>query len=178
LAWTSVGGELLNLEASCVPGKGAVMRTGSLGDVMKESIQAAMTVVRGRAQSLGILPNFHETRDIHIHVPEGATPKDGPSAGITIASALLSLARSEKLARPLAMTGEMTLTGEVFPVGGIREKVIAARRSGIKELIIPKDNQGDYEDVPEHITKGIKVHFVASFDEVVPLLFRKSRKRK
>ncbi len=179
LAWTAMGGATLTIEAARTHGFNRGFKlTGQLGDVMRESAEIAYGHIVGHAAEFGADPAFFEKSFIHLHVPAGATPKDGPSAGITIASALLSLARNEKLARPLAMTGEMTLTGEVFPVGGIREKVIAARRSGIKELIVPKDNQGDYEDVPEHITKGIKVHFVAKFAEVVPLLFKKPRKRK
>jgi len=176
LAWTTMGGATLTIEAVRTHSFNRGFKlTGQLGDVMRESAEIAYGYIVSHAEEFGADPEFFRKSFIHLHVPAGATPKDGPSAGITMASALLSLARNEELARPLAMTGEMTLTGEVFPVGGIREKVIAARRSGIKELIIPKESQGDYEDVPEHITKGIKVHFVASFDEVVPLLFRKRR---
>ncbi len=179
LAWTAMGGATLTIEAASIHSFGRGLKlTGQLGDVMRESAEIAYSHIVSHAEEFGADPAFFKKSFIHLHVPAGATPKDGPSAGITMASAMLSLARNEKLARPLAMTGEMTLTGEVFPVGGIREKVIAARRSGIKELIIPKENQGDYKEVPEHITKGIKVHFVASFDEVVPLLFRKRGKRK
>lgn len=179
LAWTTMGGATLTIEAVRTHNFNRGFKlTGQLGDVMRESAEIAYGYIVSHAEEFGADPEFFRKSFIHLHVPAGATPKDGPSAGITMASALLSLARNEELARPLAMTGEMTLTGEVFPVGGIREKVIAARRSGIKELIIPKDSQGDYEDVPEHITKGIKVHFAASFDEVVPLLFKKRRKRR
>ncbi len=179
LAWTAMGGATLTIEAACIHTFGRGLKlTGQLGDVMRESAEIAYSHVVSHAEEFGADPAFFKKSFIHLHVPAGATPKDGPSAGITMASAMLSLARDEQLDRPLAMTGEMTLTGEVFPVGGIREKVIAARRSGIKELIIPKDNQGDYEEVPEHITKGIKVHFVASFDEVVPLLFKQKRRRR
>ena len=179
LAWTAMGGATLTIEAARTHGftRGFKL-TGQLGDVMRESAEIAYGYVLGHANELGASPDFFEKSFIHLHVPAGATPKDGPSAGITMASALLSLARNEELARPLAMTGELTLTGEVFPVGGIREKVIAARRSGIKELIIPKDNAGDYAEVPEHITRGIKVHFVARFDDVVPLLFKPQHSRK
>jgi ATP-dependent Lon protease len=122
----------------------------------------------------GADPEFFRDSFIHLHVPAGATPKDGPSAGITMASALLSLARQEPV-RPIAMTGEITLTGEVFPVGGIREKVIAAKRAGIRELILPEENRGDFDEIPEHVRKGIKVHFASRFEDVVPLLFRKRR---
>ncbi|MCP4126705.1 MAG: endopeptidase La [Gammaproteobacteria bacterium] len=177
LAWTTMGGATLTIEAARTHGFNRGFKlTGQLGDVMRESAEIAYGYIVGHAKEFGADPGFFEKSFIHLHVPAGATPKDGPSAGITIASALLSLARDEELARPMAMTGEMTLTGEVFPVGGIREKMIAARRSGIKELIIPKENQGDYEDVPKHIRKGIKVHFASHFDEVVPLLFRKRRR--
>ncbi len=177
LAWTAMGGATLTIEAVKTHGFNRGFKlTGQLGDVMRESAEIAYGYIIGHAEEFGADPGFFEKSFIHLHVPAGATPKDGPSAGITMASALLSLARGEQLARPLAMTGEMTLTGEVFPVGGIREKVIAARRTGIKELIIPKENQGDYEEVPEHIRKGIKVHFVAHFEEMVPLLFKKPRK--
>ncbi len=179
LAWTAMGGATLTIEAACIHSFGRGLKlTGQLGDVMRESAEIAYSYIASHAEEFGADPAFFKKSFIHLHVPAGATPKDGPSAGITMASAMLSLARGESLARRLAMTGEMTLTGEVFPVGGIREKVIAARRSGIRELIIPKDNQGDYEEVPEHITKGIKVHFVASYAEVVPLLFKQRRKAK
>ncbi len=177
LAWTAMGGATMTIEAARTHGftRGYKL-TGQLGDVMRESAEIAYGYVLGHAEEFGADQSFFEKSFIHLHVPAGATPKDGPSAGITIASALLSLARNEKLSRRIAMTGEMTLTGEVFPIGGLREKVIAARRTGIKELIVPKENQGDYEEIPEHIKKGIKVHFVSSFDEVVPLLFNKRRK--
>ncbi len=167
LAWTSVGGELLNLEASCVPGKGTVMRTGSLGDVMKESIQAAMTVVRARAQSLGILPNFHETRDIHIHVPEGATPKDGPSAGIGMCTALVSVLSKIPVRSDVAMTGEIALRGQVLPIGGLKEKLLAAHRGGIKIVIIPKENVGDLKEIPDNIKSELDIRPVSWIDEVL-----------
>jgi ATP-dependent Lon protease len=167
LAWTSVGGELLNLEASCVQGKGAVMRTGSLGDVMKESIQAAMTVVRGRAQSLGILPNFHETKDIHIHVPEGATPKDGPSAGIGMCTALVSVLAKIPVRSDVAMTGEIALRGQVLPIGGLKEKLLAAHRGGIKIVIIPKENVGDLKEIPDNIKSELDIRPVSWIDEVL-----------
>ena len=144
--------------------------TGQLGEVMRESAEIAYGYVMSRAQEFGADPEFFENSFIHLHVPAGATPKDGPSAGITIASALLSLALN-KTVRRIAMTGELTLTGHVFPVGGIREKMIAARRAGIRELILPQENRGEYDEVPEHVRKGIKVHFASTFSEVTPLLF-------
>jgi ATP-dependent Lon protease len=146
---------------------------------MRESAEIAYAYVLSNALRFGADPKFFREAFVHLHVPAGATPKDGPSAGITMATALLSLARDEPLSRRIAMTGELTLTGQVFPVGGIREKVIAARRASIRELILPADNQGDFEQVPAHIRKGFKVHFLAEFEEVVKLLFKKTgRKRK
>jgi len=179
LAWTQMGGATLSIEAIRVHEfSRGVKLTGQLGDVMRESAEIALAYVMENALEFGADPEFFRNAFIHLHVPAGATPKDGPSAGITMASALLSLARGEKLARRVAMTGELTLTGHVFPVGGIREKVIAARRAGIRELLLPEDNRGEYGEVPEHIRKGIKVHFVNCFREVVPLLFRKRRTAK
>ncbi len=179
LAWTAMGGATLNVEAVRTHrfNRGFKL-TGQLGDVMKESAEIAYGYIVGHAESFGADPEFFEKGFIHLHVPAGATPKDGPSAGVTMASALLSLARGEQIARPLAMTGELTLTGQVFPVGGIREKVIAARRAGIRELILPEENRGDYEEVPDHIRKGFKVHFASTFEDVVPLLFKKRRRKK
>lgn len=169
LAWTSVGGELLNLEASCVPGKGSVMRTGSLGDVMKESIQAALTVVRSRAQGLGILPNFHETKDIHIHVPEGATPKDGPSAGIGMCTALVSVLAKIPVRADVAMTGEIALRGQVLPIGGLKEKLLAAHRGGIKTVIIPQENVRDLKEIPDNIKSELDIRPVSWIDEVLDI---------
>lgn len=169
LAWTSVGGELLNLEASCVYGKGSVLSTGSLGDVMKESIQAALTVVRSRAQGLGILPNFHETKDIHIHVPEGATPKDGPSAGIGMCTALVSVLAKIPVRADVAMTGEIALRGQVLPIGGLKEKLLAAHRGGIKIVIIPKENIGDLKEIPDNIKNELDIRPVSWIDEVLDI---------
>jgi ATP-dependent Lon protease len=175
LAWTAMGGATLSIEAARTHGftRGFKL-TGQLGDVMRESAEIAYGYVLGHAKKLGVDPDYFKDAFIHLHVPAGATPKDGPSAGITMASALVSLARDQDL-RNIAMTGELTLTGEVFPVGGIREKVIAARRAGLRELVLPEDNRGDFEEVPEHIRKGMKVHFVDRFEQVEPLLFRKKR---
>lgn len=169
LAWTSVGGELLNLEATSVPGKGVVLRTGSLGDVMKESIQAAMTVVRSRSQGLGIVPNFHEVKDIHIHVPEGATPKDGPSAGIGMCTALVSVLSGIPVRADVAMTGEIALRGQVLPIGGLKEKLLAAHRGGIKTVIIPKENAGDLKEIPDNIKAELKIVPVSWIDEVLDI---------
>ncbi|MEW8084087.1 MAG: endopeptidase La [Candidatus Thiodiazotropha endolucinida] len=172
LAWTAMGGATLNIEAVATHefNRGFKL-TGQLGDVMRESAEIAYGYIVSHAAEFGAEQAFFEKAFIHLHVPAGATPKDGPSAGITMASALLSLARNKPV-RNIAMTGELTLTGQVFPVGGIREKVIAARRAGIRELIMPEDNRSDYEEVPEHIRKGLKVHFASVFEDVVPLLFR------
>lgn len=176
LAWTAMGGATLNVEAVRTHNFNRGLKlTGQLGDVMRESAEIAYGYIMGHAKEFGADPDFFEKGFIHLHVPAGATPKDGPSAGVTMASALLSLARGEPPARPLAMTGELTLTGQVFPVGGIREKVIAARRAGIRELILPAENKGDYEEVPAHIRKGFKVHFASTYDEIVPLLFKQKR---
>jgi ATP-dependent Lon protease len=172
LAWTAMGGATLSVEAvaSHEFNRGFKL-TGQLGEVMRESAEIAYSYIVSHAEAFGVDQAFFKNSFIHLHVPAGATPKDGPSAGITMASALLSLARRKQV-RNIAMTGELTLTGQVFPVGGIREKVIAARRAGIRELILPEDNRSDFEEVPEHIRKGIKVHFASVFEEVAPLLFR------
>ncbi|MCG8100238.1 MAG: endopeptidase La [Candidatus Thiodiazotropha taylori] len=172
LAWTAMGGATLNIEAVATHefNRGFKL-TGQLGDVMRESAEIAYGYIVSHAEEFEADQSFFQKAFIHLHVPAGATPKDGPSAGITMASALLSLAKNRPV-RNIAMTGELTLTGQVFPVGGIREKVIAARRTGIKELILPEDNRSDYEEVPDHIRKGLKVHFASVFEDVVPLLFR------
>ncbi|WP_250464029.1 endopeptidase La [Microbulbifer litoralis] len=169
LAWTEVGGELLSIESSAVPGKGRVIKTGSLGDVMQESIQAALTVVRARAQSLGIAPDFHETRDIHIHVPEGATPKDGPSAGIAMCTALASVLTGIPVRSDVAMTGEITLRGEVLRIGGLKEKLLAAHRGGIQTVLIPADNERDLKDIPENILQDLVIKPVKWIDQVLEL---------
>ncbi len=175
LAWTAMGGATLSVEAARTHSFNRGFKlTGQLGDVMKESAEIAYGYLLGNAERFGADPGFFKDAFVHVHVPAGATPKDGPSAGVTMTSALLSLARGEAV-RDIAMTGEITLTGQVFPVGGIREKVIAAKRAGIKELVLPEDNRGDYEEIPEHVRKGMKkVHFVSRYDDVVPVLFRSS----
>lgn len=169
LAWTSVGGELLTIEAVAVAGKGRHVQTGSLGDVMQESIQAATTVVRSRSQMLGIPANYHETHDVHIHVPEGATPKDGPSAGIAMCTALVSVLTSIPVRSDVAMTGEITLRGEVLPIGGLKEKLLAARRGGIKTVIIPQENERDLKEVPINIKEHLNICPVKWIDEVLAL---------
>ncbi|WP_237060778.1 endopeptidase La [Microbulbifer sediminum] len=169
LAWTEVGGELLSIESSAVQGKGRVIKTGSLGDVMQESIQAALTVVRARAQSLGIAPDFHETRDIHIHVPEGATPKDGPSAGIAMCTAVASVLTGIPVRSDVAMTGEITLRGEVLRIGGLKEKLLAARRGGIRTVLIPADNERDLKDIPDNILEDLVIKPVKWIDQVLDL---------
>ncbi len=169
LAWTSVGGELLTIEAAAVPGKGRQIRTGSLGDVMQESIQAALTVVRSRSHMLGISPEFHDKNDIHIHVPEGATPKDGPSAGIGMCTALVSVLTDIPVRSDVAMTGEITLRGQVLPIGGLKEKLLAAHRGGITTIIIPKENERDLKEIPDNIKEDLDIHCVKWIDEVLEL---------
>jgi ATP-dependent Lon protease len=177
LAWTAMGGTTLSIEATIAHGFNRGFKlTGQLGDVMRESAEIAYSYILGHAGEFGADSDFFKEAFVHLHVPAGATPKDGPSAGITMASALLSLALNKKPVRNIAMTGELTLTGQVFPVGGIREKVIAARRAGIRELILPADNRGDYEEIPEHIRKGFKVHFAEQFSDVAAILFPKRKK--
>ena len=167
LAVTSVGGELLSIEAVVVPGKGVTVKTGSLGDVMQESIQAAMTVVRSRAAALGIDPSFHEKKDLHIHMPEGATPKDGPSAGIGLCTALVSVLTGIPAKAEVAMTGEITLRGQVLPIGGLKEKLLAAHRGGIKTVLIPEENRRDLKDIPDNVLGDIDVRPVRWIDEVL-----------
>ncbi|NVJ66564.1 MAG: endopeptidase La [Gammaproteobacteria bacterium] len=169
LAWTSVGGELLTIESVVVDGKGKTSFTGQLGDVMKESIQAAMTVVRSRCLALGIEPDFYEKKDIHVHVPEGATPKDGPSAGIGMCTALISSLTRIPVRKDVAMTGEITLRGEVLPIGGLKEKLLAAHRGGIKKVMIPKDNERDLADIPANIKKDLEINCVKWIDEVIDI---------
>ena len=169
LAWTEVGGELLTVEAVALPGKGVIQCTGQLGDVMKESVSAAWSVVRSRAESVGLAPDFYEKKDIHVHVPEGATPKDGPSAGIAMTLAMVSAFTKIPVRADVAMTGEITLRGEVLPIGGLKEKLLAALRGGIKHVLIPKDNVKDLEEIPENVKTGLTVHPVKWIDEVLAL---------
>jgi ATP-dependent Lon protease len=167
LAWTATGGDILFVEATQMPGKGNLILTGSLGDVMRESVQAALSYVRSRAEQLGIDPKIFEKSDIHVHVPAGAIPKDGPSAGMTMAVALTSLLMHNPVKPALAMTGEITLRGKILPVGGVKEKVLAAARSGVKTVILPDLNRKDLVDVPAEIRKKMKFRFVATIGEAL-----------
>tara|TARA_R110002074_G_scaffold397276_2_gene587550 strand:+ start:1225 stop:3642 length:2418 start_codon:yes stop_codon:yes gene_type:complete len=169
LAWTQVGGELLTIECALTPGKGRVVKTGSLGDVMQESIQTALTVVRSRAQGLGIADDFHEKHDLHVHVPEGATPKDGPSAGIGMCTALVSALTKIPVRADVAMTGEITLRGRVLPIGGLKEKLLAAHRGGIKTIIIPDENVRDLKEIPDNIKDSLEILPVKWIDEVLDI---------
>ncbi|MEA3291755.1 MAG: endopeptidase La, partial [Pseudomonadota bacterium] len=172
LAWTPLGGATLSIEATKIHDLSRGFQlTGQLGDVMKESAEIAYSYVVSNAEKLGIDPDYFAKAFVHLHVPAGATPKDGPSAGITMASALISLGRGRRIKASLAMTGELTLTGQVLPVGGIREKVIAARRTGIRRLILPHANHGDFEELPEYVRKGLHADFASDYAEVLPLLF-------
>ncbi|MDX2464967.1 MAG: endopeptidase La [Porticoccus sp.] len=173
LAWTQVGGELLTIEASAVPGKGQVVKTGSLGDVMQESIQAALTVVRSRAQVLGIHRDFHQKVDLHIHVPEGATPKDGPSAGVAMCTAVVSVLTGIPVLADVAMTGEITLRGQVLKIGGLKEKLLAAHRGGIRKVIIPQENERDLKEIPDNIKADLEIFPVRWIDEVLDLALQK-----
>ncbi len=172
LAWTQVGGELLTIEAVVIPGKGKVIMTGSLGDVMQESIQAALTVVRSRAPSLGIDDNFQEHKDLHVHVPEGATPKDGPSAGIGMCTALVSVLTGIPVRKDVAMTGEITLRGQVLPIGGLKEKLLAAHRGNIKTIIIPMENERDLKEIPDNIKADLTIKPVKWIDEVLQIALK------
>jgi len=173
LAWTQVGGELLQIEATLVPGKGRLILTGKLGEVMQESIQAAMTVVRSRAERLGIDPDFYQKLDAHVHVPEGATPKDGPSAGIGMCTALVSALTQIPVRASVAMTGEITLRGKVLPIGGLKEKLLAAHRGGIKQVIIPAENEKDLVEIPKNILRKLEIHPVSEVDEVLEFALAK-----
>jgi ATP-dependent Lon protease len=167
LAWTEVGGELLSIEATVVVGKGKMIQTGQLGDVMKESIHAAMTVVRKRSRKLGLADDFHQRCDVHIHVPEGATPKDGPSAGVGMCTALVSALTGIKVRSDLAMTGEITLRGKVLPIGGLKEKLLAAHRGGIRTVLIPEENKKDLAEIPKNVTDKLEIHSVSWIDDVL-----------
>jgi ATP-dependent Lon protease len=169
LAWTEVGGSILTTEAAIMEGRGRLTTTGKLGDVMQESAQAAMSYVRSRSHHIGLPRDFYRHIDIHLHVPEGAIPKDGPSAGITIATSITSALTSVPVRADIAMTGEITVRGRVLPIGGLKEKLLAAHRQGIFEVILPKDNEKDLPDIPENIRKEMKLHFVSSMDEVLKI---------
>ncbi len=169
LAWTEVGGETLQIEVTVMTGRGNLTITGQLGDVMQESAKAAMTCIRSRAEKLGIDENFYKKTDIHIHVPEGAVPKDGPSAGITIATALTSALTHIPARRDVAMTGEITLLGKVLPIGGLKEKLLAAKRAGITEVIVPEENRKDVDEIKEDVQIDLKIHFAKEIDDVLPI---------
>ena len=169
LAWTEVGGDILFIEVALMPGKGNLILTGQLGDVMKESCQAALSYIRSRWQLLGLPKNFYHDLDIHVHVPEGAVPKDGPSAGIAITTALVSALTKNPVKRNIGMTGEVTLRGRALEIGGVKEKVIAAHRAGLKIILLPKDNKKDLFEIPEKVLQDVTFEFVTHMDEVLKL---------
>jgi ATP-dependent Lon protease len=169
LAWTEVGGEILPIEVTLMPGKGALRLTGKLGDVMQESAHAALSFVRSRAEQFGIPRDFSRKVDVHIHVPEGAIPKDGPSAGITICTALVSAVTRMAVRRDVAMTGEITLRGKVLPIGGVKEKLLAAHRIGVTTVILPRENEKDLADVPKNVLEAMEVQLVDHVDEVLKI---------
>jgi ATP-dependent Lon protease len=169
LAWTEVGGEILVTEATLMPGKGHLTLTGKLGDVMQESAQAAMSYVRTKAEEFGIAKDFNRKADVHVHVPEGAIPKDGPSAGITLATALVSALTRVPVRKDVCMTGEITLRGKVLPIGGVKEKVLAAHRAGVKNIVLPKDNEKDLADIPKNVLDTLNVYMVQTMDEVLKI---------
>jgi ATP-dependent Lon protease len=167
LAWTELGGELLGVEVTIVPGRSKITITGRLGEVMQESAQAALSYVRSRSEQLALPPDFYQKIDIHIHIPEGAIPKDGPSAGITLATALVSALCRVPVRNDLAMTGEITLRGRVMPIGGLKEKVLAAHRGGIKTVLLPKENEKDVDEIPQEVLKNVTLIQVETMDEVL-----------
>jgi len=173
LAWTEVGGDLLTIEAAVVPGKGTAIRTGQLGEVMQESIEAAMTVVRSRSKVLNIAPDFYKEHDFHIHVPEGATPKDGPSAGVAMCTAIVSALTGIPVRSNVAMTGEITLRGEVLPIGGLKEKLLAALRGGIDTVLIPLENERELVEIPKNIKQNLDIRPVRWIDEVLEVALQR-----
>jgi ATP-dependent Lon protease len=178
LAWTAVGGDILFIEATKMRGKGGLILTGSLGDVMKESAHAALSYIRSKAKQYEIDEDFLDKLDIHIHVPAGAIPKDGPSAGVTMFTALMSLLTDRTVANDVAMTGEITLRGLVLPIGGVKEKTLAAKRAGIIKVILPEKNQKDLEEIPDHVRESMQFFFVKEMDDVIKLaLSRKPPKK-
>jgi ATP-dependent Lon protease len=177
LAWTEYGGEILKIETVTMPGKGRMQITGKLGDVMQESVKAAKSFVRSKCLEYGIIPPLFEKKDFHIHVPEGATPKDGPSAGIGMVTSIVSSLTNNPVRRDIAMTGEVTITGQVLPIGGLKEKLLAAHRAGIKEVIIPIENEKDLVDMPKKIIDEIKITSVEFADQVLKIALTKELKR-
>ena len=167
LAWTSVGGDTLQIEVNTMPGKGELMLTGQMGDVMKESARTALTYVRSVAMEYGVAEDYFEKHNIHIHIPEGAVPKDGPSAGITMATAMLSAVSGRLVSAKVAMTGEITLRGRALPIGGLKEKILAARMAGIKKVLVPEKNQPDIAELSREITKGLEIVFVKNMEDVL-----------
>jgi len=177
LAWTEFGGEILKIETVHMPGKGRMQITGKLGDVMQESAKAAKSFVRSKSLDYGIIPPTFENKDFHIHVPEGATPKDGPSAGIAMVASIVSSITNIPINREIAMTGEVTITGQVLQIGGLKEKLLAAHRAGIKHVLIPKDNEKDLVDIPEKVKNDVKVTPVKHVDEVLKIALTKELKK-
>ncbi|MCQ2398845.1 MAG: hypothetical protein MJ052_06060, partial [Sphaerochaetaceae bacterium] len=173
LAWTSMGGDVLAIEAQHIPGKGELRLTGSLGDVMKESAAIALSYIKSVADNYGVDKSFFKKNDIHLHVPEGATPKDGPSAGITMATAMFSLVTGTVMVPDMAMTGELSLLGKVMPIGGLKEKVLAARRNKVKTILIPKFNKKDLDKLEDNVKQGIEFHLVSDMEQVIALAFPK-----
>ena len=167
LAWTAVGGDTLNIEVTPMAGSGKLVLTGQLGDVMKESARAGLSFIRSKAKELGIDPGFHKETDLHIHIPEGAIPKDGPSAGVTIATAVISALSKTPVRGDIAMTGEITLRGRVLPVGGLKEKILAAHRAGIAKVIVPDENQKDLEEIPDNIRDEVQIVTAEYIDDVL-----------
>ncbi|MBP3542596.1 MAG: endopeptidase La, partial [Lachnospiraceae bacterium] len=172
LAWTQYGGDTLSIEVNVMDGSGELELTGQLGDVMKESAKAAVTYIRSNAEKLGVPGEFHVKKDLHVHIPEGAVPKDGPSAGITMATAIVSALTGKKVSKKVAMTGEITITGRILPIGGLKEKSLAAYRNGIKTILIPKENMPDTYDLPEEIRKDINFVVADSMDTVLSQALR------
>ena len=167
MAWTIVGGDTLFIETTVVPGNGKLVLTGQLGEVMQESAKAGISYIRSRAKELGINENFYKENDIHIHIPEGATPKDGPSAGVTMCTSVISALTSTPVHKDVSMTGEITLRGKVLPVGGIREKVLAAHRAGIKKILLPKENESDIDEIPENVRKQLTFVLLETVDDAL-----------
>jgi len=174
LAWTEVGGELLSIEAVALPGKGKIIITGKLGDVMRESVQAAESYVKARAVAFGIKPSSLDKRDIHVHVPEGATPKDGPSAGVAMVTSIVSVLTGIPVHKDVAMTGEITLRGRILPIGGLKEKLLAALRGGLTTVVIPKENEKDLAEIPDNVKRGLKIIFINTVEEVLKYAFDKA----